>query len=350
MPYSTGTGLTIGDFIDALKTFTLAQGWTIGKYDTDDHQRLLFASKGACFVAMHWEADVSAFEVATRVSVYPALTLGASTDTPDNRLHAVLGTSLDNSKLYGDWWQQPGNLSPQIASPGSESDAICNNLAGPFTAWYLFSNASGSYIHAVVQTGELFTHFSFGELEQGELTHGGVAYVTGTINKWWKDQNTLNPADPAYNKPSGLVSYPTHRGVWSAPDALPAGFPAIHNMLDKITPAVRYAEGPNYPSQMGNRLLSMHALASKPTWSDVAPLFGIPFLIRNTANDQFCCPGFMPDMRLLNMEGMSPGEEIDFSGDTWKVFPHKRQTNWGDVGTVMAASSGQYAVAYKKIP
>ncbi len=352
MAYSTGTGLTIADFVDALKVFAAAQGWTVGKYDTASGERLLFIEQGACHVAMRWDDSFT-------VNAYPTASLGSSSPVDDHRIRAVLGTGLNNARTSADWWQQTGQT---VAT--SENDAnnlTVNNLAGPFTAWYLFSNAGGTYIHAIVQTGELFTHMSFGVLDQGALTHGGVAYLTGTLNTWWKTANTLDPSNfgITYNRPASLTRYPAgnggefpeNHGMWYAPDALPAGFPTLHSYQAKVSPSLSFLDKPSDTfAASWNRLLTVHALANGPTWSDVVQLFGVPLILQNTAEDQFCVPGFMPDLRLVNMEGMSPGEEIDMNGDTWKVFPQMRQTNWADVAAVMAPSSGQFAVAYKKIP
>lgn len=366
MAYQTGTSLTIDDFVTALKDFALAQGWTIGKFQVTDSgdagttpDRLLFLEKGVCHVAFHWEAS-------NTQTAWP-VGAGSSFSVNDYQLRGVLGTALNNSKGETDWYVQTGNT---ITTSETDSDNLTvNNLAGPYTAWYFFSDAGGTYIHAVVQTGDLFTHLSFGVLAQGALTHSGVAYLTGTQNTWWKNSSTTDPANTSllYNKPEKLRPYPSgagtdvtnsigrnNSGMYYAPNALPAGFDTIESYKNRIRKAFAFSNTPTdaigaSPTGM-NDIASHHILANSPTWSDYVKLFAVPFIIGNTAGNQACVPGFIPDMRVLNMEGMAPGEEITLVSDTWKVFPQMRQTSWDDVGTVMAPSSGHYAVAIKKIP
>jgi hypothetical protein len=337
MAYSTATGADIEDFMTALKDFADGQGWTIGKWDTSD--KLLFLEKGVCHAAMRWVPDVD-------VTDYQS---GSPVTVQDDYVLGVLGSSLDNSKTASNWAEQPDQT---VAGNGiSGAGARMNNLAGPFTAWHLFSDADGSYIHAVVRTGQLFSFLSFGTLHQGELTHGGVAYISGTSDTWWKHApGGGHPYDYVYADPGAKGEFPVNTrgegGMWYAPDALPAGFPTLDCHRDKSLRMWWYHTQPTSPYYY---MLDHHRLASAPTWSSWTPLFGIPFIARNSASDKLCCAGFFPDIRVLMMDGMLPGQELDMSGDTWKVFPRMRQTSWSDPSSIYAASSGQYALAFKKI-
>lgn len=361
MAYQTGTGNTIADFVDALKNFASAQGWTVSRYDTVG--RFLNLEKGIVHAAFYWRTDITQ-------EAY--LTAGSSTRTyiADHTLYGALGNAaLINNRDSSTWWDQPGNKGQYTAFANGywteDYGLTVNVLNGPFTAWHFFSDAGGNYIQAVVQTGELFTHLFFGLVDKGTLTHSGVAFLTGTWHFWWPSHYDTTPAafENYYyaNRLDYMKSYPGggHKSMLSstgpktgqfyAPNALPAGFPSLSSMHHSVIPPISYRDKPTSDLRDQSLPLTHVLVCPAPTWSGYVPMFGVPLLIINNAGDRCCCPGFYPNFRLLNMEGMSPGQEINLNGDVWKVFPLKCQRQWADSRMGRWATSGHYAVAYKKI-
>jgi hypothetical protein len=201
-------------------------------------------------------------------------------------------------------------------------------------------------------------HFGFGVIDKGEMTHSGAGYVTGANNVWYAASNTTDPTNGVnlFNKPR-FASAPF--GTFSAiyvPNALPAGYGTVacNNTSSALTSYLRNSlilqDNPaNFPVSGSGGLLD-HVIASATAgWSGTVPLYGIPLVIRNIARSRHCAIGMFPDVRFLNMDGLLPGAEITLAEDTWKVFPIMRQEAWASSNTRFVATTGQYAVAYKKV-
>lgn len=349
MPYATATGSNTQDFVDAVRQFAVANGWTQVKWDTTN--RLLFLEKGICKVSIGW--NVTGTQVAYTQN---STTSGERADVNDYIVKATLATALvpGATNYYG----HTGSL---VANDTDADRVVCNNLTGPFVDWHLFSNVAGDYIHAVVQAqAGLFTHFGFGVGDKLGMTHGGVAYLSGTNSIWWKDSYEASAAANAYdyNKPAsscGLQFASTGGRQLYVPDALPAG-QSFNNVVSVNGTGIHQlvmqsnsdSQWPIYP-QNGARLLDFVIGSAAPAWSGQVPLIGIPIIVMNSDSTRAICVGAYPDVRICNMTGLLPGQEITMQGDTWKVFPAMAQRSWGDSAVVKAPSSGQYAVAYKKI-
>lgn len=361
MAYQTGTGNTIADFVDALKNFASAQGWTVSRYDTVG--RFLNLEKGIVHAAFYWRTDVTK-------DAYLTANSSQYTSISDHSLYGVLGNAaLINNRDSNTWWDQPGNKGQYSAFVNNGWNdyyaLVVNNLTGPFTSWHFFSDAGGNYIQAVVQTGELFTHLFFGMADKGTLTHSGAAFLTGTWNYWWPTHYLTDASSLAnqyyYNRMQYLRAYPAggpgsqfdnlgnFGGQFFVPNALPAGFPTMGSMRDNVVAPMSFRDKPTATLQDLTHPLSHIIMCPAPTWSGYVPMFGVPLIIANNLKDRICCVGFYPNFRLLNMEGMSPGQEINLNGDIWKVFPLKCQRQWADTGMGRWNTSGHYAVAYKKI-
>lgn len=341
MSYQTGTGNTVQDFVTAMKDFAVTKGWTVNKFDTTN--KVLFIEKGACHLVLAWDTS-------TTRTAYSGTTSGSNFVVQDHLVKASLCSSIDGSKTV--YYGHPGSL---VTSNNDGDTVYSNNLTGPFTSWHFFSDASGDYIHAVVQaTSELYTHFGFGLVAQGDLTHSGVGYCYGALNTWWRDYwNDLDTNSSDYNQPA-LHEYPMIRGRENvyAPDALPAGFDVMSSNNAGVPPLYRAVNIPSsFYAAVGTisdcYMLDQLCTSVAPMWSGRTPFLGIPVMLDNVANTQLCVVGDYPDVRYLNMEGLVAGQELVLSGDTWKIFPVMRQYAWGQFAG--QPSSGQLGIAFKKI-
>lgn len=349
MAYATGGGGNVVNLLNAIRDFAVGLGWTIAKQGTSGTGSYLFLQKGIAAITMQSRTD-------NTVTAYPAGG-GAAVTTQSHQIRAFANTSINTALTT--WFGHPGY--PRGSSEDLNYGAIVGDLTGPLGAWHLFSNATGDYVHVAVQTtADRFVHFGFGLLDKGSMTHSGAAYVTGAENVWYPNSSQTDPASGSllYNKPANAKPPFGPTSSLYIPNALPAGYGTTacsSNGLVSIA-IPRYpiffqntpAAFPTFGTDAG--LLGHIIGASTAGWSGTVPLFGIPALIQNLARTRHCVIGMYPDVRLLNMEGMIPGQEITLTTDTWKVFPIMRQEPWSSSGTKFAASTGQYAMAYKKVP
>lgn len=375
MAYATGgSGANITDLMDALRTFAVGQGWTVDKWDST--ARLLFLSKGSCAVSMFGDTSVTATQWTG------ANGGGSSAVIPDHWLRIALNTS--NNAGLSTFWGHPGSV---VTFAGDGEQITINGLTGPYVAWHFFADSSvGDHIHCVVQiNAECFMHFSFGHVDKKGLTHSGVAYVTGQVNTWFRNVQTFNPSNTnqsPYNRvqrqnipflrASDQGANGSHDNamplILRNTDAWPASWTAAGVFVvgrDGVAPHYRvnlnYSRGWSHPNQFpsggdfSGYLLDQVLIAEPTPYSNIVPMFPVP-CIRSYYNsidqslNRLCYLGDFPNVRAMNMTNLTPGQEITLGADTWKVFPALRQTSWESEGVIDGASTGQYAVAYKKVP
>lgn len=368
MAYATGTGTGQQDFLDALRSFASGLGWTINRWDTTN--KLLYLSKDHCKVVLEW--------LNTNISVYNNST--TSTTFSEGRIRGSLVSAITDSSTQ--YWTFPGFAClATTAGRDNGGQVYVGNMQGAFVGWHLFSNANGDYIHAMIEvTAGVYTFFGFGKADQGGMSHSGAAYLFGDGLRYWYDESSSagspeNNTRHYFNKPYQTANlFGTSRRSPASPfqvfsvDALPAGFTngvAIPEYSStnysasnqRAMPMLEYStslghSNPNdYPSNTasGSALADDFVVSRMAEYSTYVPMIGIPLIVWNETRTQACCVGSVPDLRLCNLSGLSPQQELNLGDDVWKVFPQLRQTNWADSVVNLAPSSGQYGCAFKKI-
>lgn len=368
MAYATGSGATGLDFLDAVRSFASGLGWTIAKWDTTNG--LLYLSKGLCRLSLqYYTASITTYNGTTAVPI------------TEGRIRGQLSQSFVSGV---DWYNAPGGVvAPSTTGRDSGPALMMGQMQGPFTQWFLFSNATGDYVHAMVQTGaDTYTYIGFGNGDKGGLTHSGVAYAFSEGGRFWyrnQPQNATYPTGSSqitYNKPgyTGAAFASTNRRFNTAclhiytENALPSGF--LNNVASgsyysstttsrngqTATPlkiaANDYNLDTNYPANVpgtASCLLDNVIIMSQPGYTSFVPMLGIPLIFGNVGKTLACAVGSIPDMRIINLTGMSPQQELALGSDTWKVFPQLRQSSFGDAINTEAPSSGQFGLAFKKI-
>lgn len=369
MAYATGgSGGDLTALMDALRAFALGLGWTIDKWDSPN--RLLFMTKGLCTVTMKGFTT-------EQVTVYSGINgSGISANVADHRLRFAMGTS--NAAGLTTYHSHPGS---PVTSDFDADAPMVNGLNGPFIAWFFFADPTVSdHIHCVVQiTAESYVHFSLGLLDNKDLTHSGVAYVTASPSLYYRNVSNYQVGGGAFNQPSqqtipfcssgafGGANYEGHAplllkhldawpATWLGPVAYGTGngtlFGVMHRPLNHNT-----IDRPGaFPASNGGVgcLLDCVVISEPAPYSNIVPLYPIPvFRAHVTAldgnGDRMCYVGDFPNVRLMNMTNLLPGQEITVDTDTYKVFPACRQAAWADTGIVPQPSSGQFAIAYKKV-
>lgn len=361
MAYVTGSAADLQSLLTAIRDFALAQGWTVDKFvgSATPASNLLFLRKGVCFATMQGGSNT-----------FNDYTSGSAVSSNDIVLRCAIGTGITTALTTFN--NHPGSL---VTSQTDTDQTVINDMAGPFTSYHMFADATvGDHIHVVIQTApERWQHFSFGHLDKGSLTHSGVAYASGVSRAWQQrfaggsvtgnnDYNEVGGQPYPFVGPiTGNNQIYGHSGgcQFHLPDALPnnlTNWPIVqaassHSLLIGINPSrpVDYPSGQSGTTRM--RLLDTLIMNPATQWAGNVLLWAMPVLITSAALSQMCYVGDFPNVRALNMEGMTPQQEILLGSDTWKVFPIGRQSSWGlkaDIGDQFA--SGHFALAYKKVP
>lgn len=362
MAYVTGTAADLQSLLTAIRDFAVTQGWTVDKFvpSATVASNLLFMRKGVCFVTM--QGAIESFN---------DWSSGSAVSGQDTTLRVAINTA--NTVALTTYHGHPGSL---VTSATDLDKTSINDLAGPYSSYHLFADATISdHIHVVIQcAAERWQHFSFGHLDKGTLTHSGVAYASGQARPWQprvtggsasssNDYNEVATAPyPFVGPSSGNGQIYGHAGgcQFHLPDALPnnlTNWPIVQASgsfsLLIGSNYMRPTDFPQNPYASGSSMRLLDALIMNPAtqWAGNVLLWALPVLITSPSLSQLCYVGDFPNVRALNMEGMTPQQEILLGSDTWKVFPIGRQTSWGvksDIGDQFA--SGHFALAYKKVP
>jgi hypothetical protein len=342
MTYSTGSATSMSDLRAKILTFATGDSWSTVSASWP-------ISDGKCFVNTNIET-VSTFDAALGVSENKTLIYGA------------LGTSLPGT-APSSWWEMPGFIGSSATDGAAHPKAYGARSDASIAEYHLFSGggAAGTrYIHCALRNGaDTWSHFSFGNADQKGLTHSGVGYIASSaIPNFPTDASGGSTS----NQPSNM-QWPFNGGaggsanpatVYHCPNGLPVGFPqpianrqGVRNtMLTAEIGTNAYAAGHN---DQFYAQLSI-ALRSKPTpFNGRAAMYSCPIWAYDSTNVKYCWIGDYPNVRYMNMKGISAGDEIVLGSDTWKVFPVLRQNEAEAGNVVLGVSSEHMALAYLKV-
>lgn len=348
MAYSTGTGAGPADLLAAINTFATANcGFSNNQGGGGaDYLQL---SNGVCNIAMQ-AFTRSENDYGT----------GSNVPFTDHQIRMALATAFGTTTNY---YGHPGS---DVTSASDRNRVECNGLGGPYVTWHLFGDPG--YCHVVVQVTALrYAHISFGLVDQGDLTHGGVAYVSGSAGYFTAQDDDLRPLSAKFNgldqgstgSPFPFLAGPNVASYTSSygrgckilvSDALPTANLIFNKIgpnfdddclvnLGKFMDSLTDQKGYN---AMGNRICR----ALPTAFGNRSILFPMPVMAASSLQVRYL--GRMPDVRYINMSGLSAGEDITFGGETWTVFPIMQQGAFGSAGG-NAPNTLQYGLAYKKI-
>ncbi len=309
MAYQTGTSTTLENLMTQLSTFLVANGWTEDFFTSGEPGRMGL-SKNGIFVAFQW------------------------TELSDGGTLAIYH-NLSNDDSASVWLStgDSGNGNPSTSTTAFDSGRCINQAAGAHTAYHFFEqNASPAYCHVVLEVDAgRYRHFGFGELEKiGDWTGGEYCY-----GHFWGQAN-VNIDNPragghtfmldGFSQALGQVFQATMHvedqpeqsasEVWMLVNN-PTGFPgagadrAGNNRLPGVG-GTRAGLATGYMSQF--RLSQLTAFK---------PLLPIPVTLFNSSPspDTVRLMGTHPDVRIINMANLEPGETFGIAGETWFVFP-----------------------------
>lgn len=305
MSYQTGTASSTADFLDKLRVFTIANGWTIDKSDATPGSATLYVNRGGVYVSMGENAGQNL------ILVYP-------------------NTGFDD-------------LSAISAQPGNENTLQFNDLAGSFTAYHFFTESTTSdYIHCVIERvpGE-FRHLCFGLLVKSSTYTGGQ--YTGVD---YRHQGTTIVRDS---------TSPNHSRPFNCHGTSGAGQTNIRADVEGQTHHWFRGPGGVVGKRMrggyghNNGLEGTRLMQNAPNaWNSLTTLIPFNMYLELKAGNSYWPCGYPKDIRGINLSNFSAGEQLSIGSDNWLLFPEYVQSNV-QVAAIGVKNSWYYGLAYKKV-
>lgn len=346
MPYSTTSATTRADLIAAIATFANAAGWTV-EYNVTGEAAF---SKKNCHVALSDGGTASRSDM-----------INGGTVT-DGLIYMAIGSEItaSNHHFYG----HPGSI---VTSSGDLDKIIVNDLAGPFTNVFLFtdSNVDSNYIHCVIQNSSgRYTYLGFGNLNKLGMSHANIGYAIGTYYIWWN-----NIADYSSNSSFG-PNYFGHYGhvmgvVGESPNChlyIPSGvldtslgFASGDQQIGGTSGALSIInmDRTTLSGAASGRLMDHFHLTANDSTTGGALLWPLVAGYALPASGLRCVLGEIPDLCLFNLSGFAARDVLTYGTDEWQVFPQKlagesANSNYG-VNPTTTVNTEFYGYAIKRL-
>lgn len=278
------------------------------------------------------------------------------------------------------------DTTPALAtSNASLSESIIENCHWPISEWHIFSEpAVSDHINVAfrVSSGDysdIWTHFSFGELDRRGLVNGHVAYTAAQRAMGFSEANIswLNfypPNDRSWmnlhehrwmfqgavgNRENEASGFQFLLDPTDLPVAIGAGWPAgdtvyrqgasvwDFNGIKANTRDIDQGNGVQNSQSFNGQFLRFGAQPFSGNLSMAAmPIYAI----NGTGSENLLTwIGQAPNIRMASVKDYNAGDEVTYGGDTWVVFPVLRKTNMAELGITNTVASGPAAYAYKKV-
>lgn len=309
MGTQAGSASSPDDFLDKLRLFAIAEGWTIHAWgDRTDGitGKHLTLSKGG--VAGTWSSDHQS-------AWLPIL--------------QVQGHDAYN-----------GALDP-MAQANRSVPSPTNDVTGPYQAYNLFGGTglSGPYLHAVIETQPgLFRHLGLGMINKLGAVATGV-YAHGTWHELW-DSWRNDPWSPFHRYPFDDAGYGMGDTWGRASTAIRADADAQTWRYARDSQGGGTTARCGYRSQYsGNAAYAM--AVGNSTVNGIVPLRPIVVDARRTG-DFFSPLGYVPDVRFVHLRGVAVRQVLTRGADQWMVFPIVRKNGPGG-----EQNSGDFGMAYR---
>lgn len=363
MAYQLTSAAGWRDLLSVIRTFALANGWT-SVYDQIAAKGQMGIQKGNCRIAMgstRNSGDTADANTFNRTDVINGGTI------PDAEISFALAQTLVAGTTR--YWGHTGSL---VTTATDGDRCTVNDLAAAnFPNVWLFSPADGNSIVVVVQTAaDRFVTFAFGELDVRGLDQPRAGFCCGASYVFWPNQT--NVADASYGPnnpglgnnpqgmlgdsgqlncfiPTGILNTSYAHGI-TPPVIVANTSPGIYTSMNRQT-----SRSSQVSSNTAGRLMDFFMAVNNQSTTGGIPLHPLPFFLENGASESGIMTwlGEIPDVRLVNLQGLSPGQEIRFASEIWTVFPWKRKGNpenmRGNVNPQAPVNTGDYGWAIKKV-
>jgi len=310
MSYQSDTSTGPNDFLDKLRIFLLADGWTVN----------LFAAIGAGY-RLHVQKTASDttemyFNFRSAIAEHGTLICG---DTDNDADGDVTGLVINGSTGYdvGETWdQQPG----KSVNASLESTGMCMTQMSTtaIPAYYFFTPNADTVHIAVEVTAGKFQFMSFGLLEkQGTFTGGQFFSASFASHHPYYDWAGIG-SYYAPNYFSGCQAGQNHGAVYVDVDGTASWRTSLGSSTAEIKwPCVVGQYSQSTHSQKG--LASLFWSHAPNAYNAMAAMCPIYTLLKRD-DDNYSLIGRPDGVRFLNVTNYDPAEEITYGAETWTVF------------------------------
>lgn len=330
MSYESGTYTDIADLLAKIRIFAVANGWTANE------------------TAASW----TNLEKSGQFVNLRAVDAVYTTDVPGPFIAMRGATGYDSLEGYG-------------TQPGTSREVVSNDLTSG-GAYHLFSD--GDYVHVAAEPRVgVFSHVGFGAVDKVG-TYTGGAYLFGlrwnhahvaatTTNNRINDPFNNHHAVP-FDCGNSLLSQNNdgHSHVLRAEVDAKTGSDGWFFFGNNSTATAAQRRGLGV--WRGSSALSFNAPSlgilqtpfelTPSAYNQVGFLFPVPAMVQRP--DSFYSPvGWYPDVRLVNMTNIQPGQVLSIAGDDWMCFPLKRKTGQRGISTSSDLNSWVFGLAYKRV-
>ena len=363
MPYLKTSATTWRTLMVAIKDFAVTtNGWTLDYDDIADGgsgaEGQCGISKGNCKLTFG-QGLVTRNDAAAQTKTQ--LISGGTVQDAD--IFFVVNHSIDGAMSPKAFWGHPdGTTNANIISAETSPQRVTlNDVAGPLSEVHLFADSTGGHINVAIKSSEFrWTHLSFGVLDKIGMTTPDVGYVCATDFYWWENTTSLTSLHCSNLTTTvhtiGHFAGPSKNIMLFIPDLVVD--PSLDFTDDdfQTTEVRRIHEMDNNDTgafASNDYILQHFLLGDNVATSGGTALHSLPIIHNSTIGSLFHTHlGLLPKVRLVSMAGLSPGDEVTLSGDTWLVFPMKqtgvRDNNVSGTSPAKEPNSIEYGFAYLK--
>lgn len=292
MAYESGSATSRDDLLDKIRGFALANGWTVNGWADDGGGKRLHIQKGTlCF------------------------NFRSGSNEPIFGYYSMTGICMNGSSGYDGaqpWYSQPGHTA---STSGGAWGVSIVAVSGTIPAYHFFTlGSSGICIVVEYQVGK-YKWLVLGELDKAYAgNYSGGQFISGSDGADNYERNIVLSFDSGTNWRSSFGVYldiDGQTGKWRGNDAISG------------TGRLAQPHGMFTTNMTSVFQLSITAALQRSSYNAFTGLTAlIPIYITAERDGGFYSyVGKVPNMRLLNIRGLSPGDEITLGSDTWKVFP-----------------------------
>lgn len=302
MAYETSSTSNVNTLLQALAVFAAAQGWTV-----------------------HYNGN----RTGTGAGLGTAIIVSKS-----GQCHTTFRTHTTNRTIDAvghDAYNAALTTETQNNSSGATRT---NEVNGPFQSYHLF--AGDTYLYVVVETtAGTFKHIGCGVLQTfgaappahfiyGACWDHGVSYIGEMFSSY---QPHAHPF---------ISDFDSNAPVRST--YLRCDFDGVSNQWLNTRSTTKLFF---YPALQDSRFRNNPVVLITSAYTQRAPLVPPVWLV-NRPGSTNSMVGVAPNLRMIMMDWIAPGDSLTLGSDVWKVFPYIRKN-----GAIGEPNSGNYALAFK---
>ena len=327
MSYLTGTATDVDDLLGKLSAFAQLNGWTENKVvagSGNGSSSEVYLSKGQTFVI--FDAQL----------------------TTGNNLYHGVQQALDHPHL--DVYVATGfnGANPAANQPGTSLHKETNWLLPNMTAFHFFTDSTKEYLHVVVEViANEFRHIQIGLLEKiGAYDGGQYNQSTNPI----QSVSVIDvPNDFQHSYPWTKIGSVAGRPQFIRVniDGVDWKTSSLQDSTSGWAPPLRMAAQGEWLDNHFDMKFFDQGDTQPNKFNTTAILFPMPCFIYRSSTQR--APVGKPfDVRMVNVQNITPSSSIFFGGDEWVILPfvQKKDPRQRDE----LPNSGWLAFAYLKVP